>query len=161
MSDILHSVTYDVVNEQNKDFIIQIYINDKLMLTLDELHTVQSKTAHFNYIYNDDDRIASLVIIISGEEQPQKMLRIKKITVNTQPLDIPGGFYFPDDSPWWQSLDPEQFKQERKRTLLHGGCLGWFGRIEYSYDLIRNKKRSKPCPVHYSLPKLKNKGIMI
>jgi len=161
MTEIFHSIKYDVINGQGKQFNIDIFINDKLQLSLSETKSSEANVATWNYCYSDEEKIANLAIVLSGEEQQNKLLRIRNIIVNKQPVNIYTGFYYVKDSPWWQSLNADQYKKERRRTVLHGGCLGWFGHIEYSYELVRNKKPGKKQLTYNSMPRLTNNGIII
>lgn len=160
--DILHSIKYNIINEQNKNFVFKVYINDNLKLQMSEKHSITNKIVTFTHQYEESDDSSDIEIKITGEEQHHKLLQVKNIIINKQPINILGGFYYVDENDWWESLDPEEYKKMKKKTVIHGANFGWFGTVEYRVALMRNHKRKPRTSVDLNfLPRLESKGIFI
>lgn len=143
MPDTLHTIKYNLINEENLDFVVKIFVQDELKVEINENTSVTEKVISFVHTYSNDTYMSTIKIITSGAEQPNKLLQIKNITVNKQPLNVLAGFYYPEPGSWWQSLSEEEYKQMKKKTVMHGANFGWFGTIDYEFRVFQNYKVHK------------------
>lgn len=160
MKSTTHSVKYDILNKENKDFFIDIFMDGEHKLKLSEKKSVVGKVVKFEHCYNNNNLVGNLSFKIYGEEQHQKMFALKNIIVNKQPVDVLIGLYYVDEDDWWHSLSKEEYEQVKRKTVLHGANFGWFGTVDYEFEIYHNMKIN-PSNRLGAMPRMGTKGVYL
>lgn len=128
-----HSIHYNIINEQNLPFELQIFINQDLKKIISFSDLQNNNLLDFDYNYKQKNNC--LEFVFKGQEQQQKLLKINSIKIHNTNINVLSGLYETESNEWWQSLNQDQLSQARKRVLSHGGNFGWFGKISYYYEI--------------------------
>jgi len=163
MTPTIHTVQFSLINELHKQFKIDIFVNNNLKLSVNQVEPVKTKVLKFNHLYNDHDTASCIKVVLTGEEQQNKLFQLHNITVANQPIDVLAGFYYVQENDWWASLSANEYKIQKKKTVRHAAKFGWFGTIEYDFAIwsqgkVMNKKDQSSLG---GLPTLGTRGVYI
>jgi len=138
----IHNINYNILNQKNKNFIIDVYINDILLTSATHTKTEMNQSLIFEYDYKKSNNTDySLMLVLHGEEQQHKEMKVKNILINNSIVDINNSYYLPEMNNFWNSLSANKYKQMKKKLSSHGGIFGWFGSIEYEYCVLHNTSK--------------------
>jgi len=134
---VIHKINYNILNQENKNFIIDVYINDDLLSSVTHNKTQKNQSIIFEYDYkNNNNSKYSLIIVLCGKEQQHKEMELKNIYINNSIIDVNSGYYYPKINKFWNSLTEKERKTMKKKLTSHGGVFGWFGSVEYEYCIL-------------------------
>lgn len=151
-----HQIKFSLVNEKKLPVNISVSINEQALNECTLSDSCDDYTIDFVFEYSQPEKINTLTIQFSGEEQQNKQLTIKNIIINDCHLSVYSGFYEVKHNKWWQDLSSEEYRTTRRKVLEHGGQLGWFGSISYEFiNSIDALSTNKIDPCKFGVSKIK------
>lgn len=140
------------------DVSLKVSVNEKEMWTKEYVRdTAHNEIIEFENQYSDAEK-NKLTFSFSGEREVEhKHVRILKIIINKQILNLYNAEYFPLlDREWWQGLSNEEKEFQQAKIYGNAGSeFGWYGDINFYFctgfnyrSRIRyNKNKKDPAQI--------------
>lgn len=136
---IKNKIVFSIVNDEQKKISIKMIVNDKDQVWSQDFNSTENEiSAEFDYNYKEPYNW--LTIYFTGEEQKNKLLSLKSVSINNQKLQVYSGFYTVYPNEFWNNLSEDESVRMKHKVLAHGGMLGWFGEINFEFFNLKNKR---------------------